>query len=181
MKLKALATTAVLLLAAALLNGCITSAGASHGATLEWNEPFHSLRGQRVTLQRPLTIQPQQDGPPQPASSEDSARFLDLRMPREPKLDLPTVLPAGTIIEFDTFHHERIYGITVFPFFLDLFPSPPTYTAWFTVPQRHLPKYVYLEYRWGYGPYLWPAPWEPSGTQPKYVGTNGNRYKSKLQ
>ncbi len=150
MKIKTLAAIAGTTLIAALLSGCITRAGASHGSQLEWHEPFHSLRSQRVTLKRPLLLRPQQYEAPQQTASDDSARVLDLRLPtKKPPLRLPKGLPAGTVIEFDTFHHERIYAVTILPFFLDLFPSQPSYTAWFTVPQLQLPKDVYFEYRWG--------------------------------
>ncbi len=182
MKIKTLAAIAATTPIAVLLSGCITRAGASHGSQLEWDEPFHSLRSQRVTLKRPLSLRPQQYEAPQQTASDDSARVLDLRLPpKEPPLRLPKSLPAGTVIEFYTFHHEFIYAVTIFPFFLDLFPSQPSYTALFTVPHLQLPNDVYFDYRWGYGPYLWSAPWEPINTPPKFVGAHGNLYKLKPQ
>jgi len=184
MKIAKLTAIAGLPLVGGLLSGCITHAGSHVSETVATYEPFRTLSSQRqVRLQRPLLLLPAPTTSNSVPISSDSAVLIDVRDSGEKNLPLhiPKSLPPGTVIEFDRFDKELDNSVTVFPFFLDLFPSPSSYTTWIRVPHLKLPKHVYFEYCWGYGSYLWPAPWESKDSQPKYVGASGHRYKAMPQ
>jgi hypothetical protein len=86
------------------------------------------------------------------------------RLPSE--AELPAILPKGTIIEFRGFERPRAYEAWLVPSPIGMFPYPPTITATFTAPGVSPQPDTVYEYRWGFGPSLWAAPWEPQDKPP---------------
>lgn len=82
------------------------------------------------------------------------------------RVELPAVLPKGTIIEFRDFERTRAYEAWLVPSPIGMLPYPPTITATFTAPGVSPQPDTVYEYRWGFGPHLWAAPWEPQAKPP---------------
>jgi hypothetical protein len=101
-----------------------------HSDSIDDRPEFRALVDQRFILTRPLAIA-EVNGP----SKGESVTALDDRTPDQKSLHLlPSTLATGTVIELKTFYEDRQYAITVWPLYLDLFPSPPKTTAWFVTP-----------------------------------------------
>jgi hypothetical protein len=182
---------------AALLTGC---EGLRYEKMLTAREPFQSMIGQRVTLQRPIQIRKSPAdvfnfpagwlrGPGRVSGEilppEDCAWVVH-EITRDsfagsktetwaatPKgLGIPTKLPAGTVIQFESFRRIQDNWFEL-PGNVPLGRHPAMYFVHFSVPGRSFPVEMtsqngrrvqtktLLEYRWGYGHELWPAPWEP--------------------
>jgi hypothetical protein len=193
-------------LIAALLCGCISSEGDTRTATLTKEEPFQSLRGKRVTLLRPIHIRERpgyvSDGGSSDTASADIAWVAGVNElsgashqlndnADVEKLVVGRTLPAGTVIQLKRFSFVRSYAVawlpgqdTGLPWYpgRGLFPSPTSFYAEFTSETtsaigRPLGAEIVLGYRWGSGPHLWAAPWEPKGKEPVYVGDLGRSFK----
>lgn len=183
-------------LIAAVLCGC---EGLRYEKMLTRQEPFQSMIGQRVTLQRPMQIRKSPAdvfnfpagwlrGPGKVSGDilppEDTA-WVVREITRDsiggsktetwaatPRgLGLPSTLPAGTFIQFESFRRIQD-NVLELPGNVPLDRYPAMYFVHFSVPGRPLPSETtlengrrvqtktLLEYRWGYGHELWPAPWE---------------------
>ncbi len=194
-------------LTTSLLGGCVSSEGDRRTATLTKEEPFQSLRGKRVTLLRPIRIQKtptyvNDSGSSSANASDDIAWIVDVHGTAgasNERLDNGDVekrivgrtLPAGTVIELKRFSLVRNYALawlpgqdTSLPWYpgRGLFPYPTRFYAEFTSETasamgRPLGAEVVLAYRWGCGPHLWAAPWEPKGKEPVFVGDMGRSFK----
>lgn len=180
----------------ALLCGC---EGLRYEKMLTRKEPFRSLIGQRVTLQRPMQIRKSAAdvfnfpagwlrGPGKVSGDilppEDNA-WVVREITRDsfggdktetwaatPQgLGLPSTLPAGTVIQFESFRKIQD-NVLELPGNVPLDRYPAMYFVHFSVPGRPMPSETtsengrrvqtktLLEYRWGYGHELWSAPWE---------------------
>lgn len=195
-------------LIAALLCGCVSSEGDVRTAALIKEEPFQSLLGKRVTLLRPIHIRERPayvgDSFSSDMSSDDiawvagfngdhgaSSKWEDHGGDAE-KLLVGRTLPAGTVIRLKRFSFVRPYALAWLPGQgmnipwypgRGLFPYQTKFYAMFTSETtsaigRPFGAEIVLGYRWGYGPRLWAAPWEPEGKEPVFVGNLGRSFKS---
>lgn len=182
-------------LIAVLLGGCISTEGDNRRGNLNTEEPFQSLLGKRVTLLRPVHIRENSST----YDSEDIA-LASYNFPSASRLEnyedvekhlVGRTLPAGTVIQFKSFSFVRPYALAWLPGQgMDipwypgrgLLPDPTSFYATFTSETisaigRPFGAEIELRYRWGYGPRLWAAPWEPKDKEPVYVGDLGQSFK----
>ena len=175
-----------------LLCGC---EGYRHERMLTGQHPFRSLIGQQVTLKRAMKIR---ESPPDifgfpegwlhppgtVAGDIDSAWVVreitrdslaggktETRTATSEGLGLPSKLPAGTVIQFESFRKIQDNNVEL-PGGVTLERFSAVYFVHFSVPGQRLPTETstengrrvqtrtLLEYRWGDGHELWPAPWE---------------------
>ena len=128
-KLKAIAAAVVLSIVA--LAGCITKAGGIHSECIEDREPFRSLQGQQTILLRPVAVVFGKHD----HDTQDIVETFDDRPSSVRALQpIPSSLPTGTKIKLESFYLDTKYAATIWPLFVDLFPSPPTY--WRRSPRR---------------------------------------------
>lgn len=177
---------------AAILCGC---EGMRHEKMLTRQEPFRSQIGKRVTLKRAMRIR---ESPPDifgfpegwlhssgtAAGDIDSAWVVReitrdffggsktaTRAATTEGLGLPSMLPAGTVIQFESFRKiqdnnvelpggvtlERLSAVCFVHFSV---PGQPLPTETTTENGRRVQTRTLLEYRWGDGNGRWPAPWD---------------------
>jgi hypothetical protein len=174
---------------AVILCGC---EGMRHEKMLTRQEPFRSLIGKRVTLKRAMRIR---ESPPDifgfpegwihssgtDAGDIDSAWVVreislaggktETRAATSEGLGLPSKLPAGTVIQFESFRKIQDNNVEL-PGGIPLERFSAVCFVHFSVPGVRLPMETttengrrvqtrtLLECRWGDTHELWPAPWK---------------------
>jgi hypothetical protein len=147
-----------------LFSGCyMLSPSSSRWLIYSDEQPFERLRGQTVTLKRPIHVFSVVDLNKAP---NDSASVFPQNMDT-----LPDKIPAGSKIILHSFHLNTNY-------ILIWIPVKTRYEVWFDVPGCPLPNENHFIYIWGKDKYLHRAPWEAEGVpERRYVGLDGKGYK----
>jgi hypothetical protein len=113
--------------------GCIMfNAGAQHSHDVTSRPEVASMTDHPLQIIRPLKVAQPGQVPPHAADvvQLDDDRPASMRF----ILPAPSTLSAGTPIRITSFYEDRTYALTIWPFFLDLFPNAPTYSVTFVTP-----------------------------------------------